>query len=198
MTQYYNNNQPQQYGQPQQQAPLEQTQGVVADSSSKVTAKGTSYTIVVNGEKYGSFNKPIPCNIGDTVSFSFSRNQNFKNIKGNVVVLSAGNGQPPPQPMQQQAPQQYGQPPQQQPMAYQAPQAPKEDPTRTSIERQKSLDLAVQYEKESSSKEEVIATARLFYAFISGKADQQLKQQVEKEMSEQMAGMDDFDDEIAF
>lgn len=70
---------------------MSQVIGVVEEVAQfKSGAGATLYGIVVDGAKYGTYMTKPPCNRGDTVSFTFKSNGNFKNVDMKTLTVQAG------------------------------------------------------------------------------------------------------------
>lgn len=64
--------------------------GTVSEIKEYPSAKGTIYSIVVNGQSYGTYITKPQCGRGDTVSFDYTEKGNFKNVNMKTLSVEAG------------------------------------------------------------------------------------------------------------
>lgn len=71
--------------------------GTVEEVTSFNSSAGTLYGIKINGENYGTYKTKPNCNKGDTVSFRFKANGNYKNVDMKTLEIQAGVPQATPE-----------------------------------------------------------------------------------------------------
>lgn len=64
--------------------------GTVSEVKEFKTARGTMYSITVNGNFYGTGSVNPKCGKGDTVAFTFTENGKYKNIDMKTFSIEAG------------------------------------------------------------------------------------------------------------
>ena len=64
--------------------------GTVEEVTQFNSSAGLLYGIKVNGENYGTYKTKPACNKGDTVSFRFKANGNYKNVDMKTLEIQAG------------------------------------------------------------------------------------------------------------